>query len=38
LLGALLTYARQHAIIETNPVHGIRKIADSDVIRPGIPR
>jgi integrase len=27
LLGALLTYAREHAIIETNPVHGIRKMA-----------
>lgn len=27
LLGAILTYARENAIIETNPAHGIRKPA-----------
>lgn len=29
LLGAILTYAREHGIIETNPAHGIRKPAYS---------
>ncbi len=28
LLGAILTYARENGIIETNPAHGIRKAAD----------
>jgi len=28
LLGALLTYARENGVIETNPAHGIRKAAD----------
>ncbi len=28
LLGAILTYARENGIIESNPVHGIRKAAD----------
>jgi integrase len=28
LLGAVLTYARENGIIETNPAHGIRKAAD----------
>jgi hypothetical protein len=25
MLGAILTYARENGIIETNPAHGIRK-------------
>jgi integrase len=29
LLGAILTYARENGIIETNPAHGIRKAADN---------
>lgn len=28
LLGAILTYARENGIIESNPAHGIRKAAD----------
>jgi integrase len=28
LLGAVLTYARENGIIETNPAHGVRKAAD----------
>jgi integrase len=28
LLGAILTYARENGIIETNPAHGVRKAAD----------
>jgi len=27
MLGAILTYARQAGVIETNPAHGIRKPA-----------
>lgn len=28
LLGAILTYARENGIIDANPAHGIRKVAD----------
>ncbi|WP_281930203.1 tyrosine-type recombinase/integrase [Roseibium album] len=33
LLGAILTYARENGIIETNPAHGIRKPADQKLNR-----
>ncbi|WP_297843626.1 site-specific integrase [uncultured Roseibium sp.] len=33
LLGAILTYARENGIIETNPAHGIRKAADQKLNR-----
>ncbi len=33
LLGAILTYARENGIIETNPAHGIRKASDQKLNR-----
>ncbi|WFE89893.1 site-specific integrase [Roseibium porphyridii] len=33
LLGAILTYARENGIIDTNPAHGIRKVADQKLNR-----